>query len=89
MPGSDAVAQALVEYDAQLAEHVLRLVAKELGIDVAGDAGRLAAAIAQFSADTGSAKTTIEWKAGFAHIERLRSLGLSLARLLGARAEEG
>ncbi len=32
--------------------------------------------------DGENAKTTVEWKAGFAHGERLRSLGLELARLL-------
>jgi hypothetical protein len=82
MAGSNAVARALVEYDARLAEHVLRLVATELGVDPGGDVRRLQGALSKMSLEDDAAKTTVEWKAGFAHVERLRALGLELARLL-------
>jgi hypothetical protein len=81
MTGSADVARALADYDLRLAEHVLRLVAGELGVPPGGDLAQLQAAL-QGVVDDGATKTTIEWKAGFAHVERLRSLGLELARLL-------
>ena len=84
MASPTAVAEALIEYDARLAEHVLRVLAQELGVEVDGwDAERIGAALAHAAVDAGSRKSTVEWKAGFAHIERLRSLALELSRLLG------
>ena len=77
------MARGLVDYDQRLAEHVLRLVAKELGVAPDGDVAQLQLGL-QNVLEAGAAKTTVEWKAGFAHVERLRSLGLDLARLLGA-----
>jgi hypothetical protein len=83
MAGPTGVAEALIEYDPRLAEHVLRVLAQELGVEVDGwDADRIGAALAQAAVDAGSRKSTIEWKAGFAHVERLRSLALELSRLL-------
>jgi hypothetical protein len=81
MAGSNDVARALVDYDARLAEQVLRLLAGELGVRSDGDVPHLQAALQDVLED-GSTKTTAEWKAGFAHVERMRSLGLDLARLL-------
>ena len=86
MAGSTAVARALVAYDASLAELVLRLVAAELGAASDGDVARLRSAIEHIVPnDASESKTTVEWKAGFAHVERLRSLGLELAKLLEQR----
>jgi hypothetical protein len=81
MAGSTAVAQALVDYDPRVAELVLRLVASELGVASGGDLHQLQTGLQHVVAD-GSTKTTVEWKAGFAHVERLRTLGLDLASLL-------
>lgn len=82
MAGSDSVARALVDYDPALAEDVLRLVARELGITIDGDVPRLQAELTHLTLDDGSSKTTVEWKQGFAHVERLRTLGLEIAKLL-------
>ena len=81
MAGSTSVARALVDYDPRLAERLLRLVASELGVASDGDVPQLQAALQDVLED-GSTKTTVEWKAGFAHVERMRALGLDLARLL-------
>jgi hypothetical protein len=83
MAGSDGVARALVDYDPTFAEDVLRLLARELGVAADGDVPRLQALLANLAVDDGAAKTTVEWKQGFAHVERLRSLGLEIAKLLG------
>jgi hypothetical protein len=85
MAGSTSVARALVDYDPRLAERLLRLVASELGLAADGDVHQLQAAI-QTVVEDGSRETTVEWKAGFAHVERLRSLGLELAKLLDGNA---
>jgi len=83
MAGSDAVARALVDYDPALAEDVLRLLVRELGITTDGDVPRLQAELTHLTLDDGASKSTIEWKQGFAHVERLRSLGIEIAKLLG------
>jgi hypothetical protein len=81
MAGSAAVARALIDYDPRLAEHVLRLIAAELGVPAEGEVLRLQSDLQQVIVKE-TTKSTIEWKAGFAHVERLRSLGLELAKLL-------
>jgi hypothetical protein len=83
MAGSADVARALVDYDPTLAEDVLRLLARELGVASDGDVPRLQADLSHLSLDDGASKTTVEWKHGFAHVERLRTLGLEIAKLLG------
>jgi hypothetical protein len=81
MAGSTSVARALVDYDPRLAERLLRLVASELGVAADGDVSELQAAL-QTVLENGTTETTVEWKAAFAHVERMRSLGLELAKLL-------
>jgi hypothetical protein len=81
MAGSTSVARALVDYDPRLAERLLRLVASELGIAPNADVSQLQAALHTVIED-GARETTVEWKAEFAHVERLRALGLELAKLL-------
>jgi hypothetical protein len=83
MGSSAAVARAIVDFDPALADDVLRLLARELGLATRGDVGSVQPELIHFTLDDGDAKTTIEWKHDFAHLERLRALGLEIAKLLG------
>ena len=82
MADAAAVAQALVDYDAGLAEQVLRLIATELGAPTDGDVQRIQSALTHVTFGEPSRKSTVEWKLDFAHIERLRSLGVEIGKLL-------
>jgi hypothetical protein len=81
MANGRIAAQALVEFDPRVADHVLRLVALELGIDEQ-EPQRLQARLANLTASDGAGKSTQEWKVDFAQLERLRSLALALAEAL-------
>jgi hypothetical protein len=84
VPSAATLARRLVEYDRDLAVSVLAALATELG-GVAGekDLERLHAFLTRPDAiGAEQAKTTVEWKAGFAHHERVRNLALQIAELL-------
>lgn len=85
MTGAD-LAEALADYDLQLAEQVLRSIVRELGGPEDADARRLQAflAVPQPTEDE-PRRTTGIWKIEFARDERLRELGLSLAQLVRGR----
>jgi hypothetical protein len=81
MPAED-VAATIVAYDRGIAFDLLRQIARDLGGPADADAPRLHAYLSRHDAVDDPAKTTSEWKVGFAHQERLRALGLALAELL-------
>jgi hypothetical protein len=86
MAGAADVADALVAFDEDLAVHVLQLVCRELGAPDGLDAARMGAFLASLQVGEETTKTTVEWKAGFAHVERLRTLGVALAERLAGPA---
>jgi hypothetical protein len=77
MASGHTAAYALVQYDRRAAELVLRLVARELGLDEA-EPERLHAQLTNLHAADGADKTTREWKHDFGQLERLRMLALAL-----------
>ena len=85
MANAADVADTLVAFDERLAVHVLQLVCRELGAEGDLSPDRLHAFLNRLNVGEESAKTTVEWKAGFAHVERLRALGIALAGLLDGR----
>lgn len=87
MPPAGNLARRLVDYDAVFAADVLTLIVERLGgPGEERDVTRLHAFLSRAgSSDDEGAKTTVEWKAGFAQQERLRALGAELAELLQAR----
>lgn len=87
MPPAGNLARRLVDYDHVLAADVLALIVERLGGPGGEhDVGRLHAFLSRVgSSEDERAKTTVEWKAGFAQQERLRALGAELAELLRAR----
>ena len=83
MPPAGNLARRIVDYDRDFAAAVLGLIGGELGApDGERDPERLHSYLARVSADSEVARSTVEWKAGFARRERLRALGLELAELL-------
>jgi hypothetical protein len=80
-------AHALVEYDADVAARLLARIVEELGGAFLGDPPDVERARAFLSspdahdADRGNLSTR-EWKVGFARRERMRALGLELAKKL-------
>jgi len=84
MARAEELAQSLVDYDLELAERVLRAVARELGGPADADVRRLQSFFAVPSVpEEEPRRSTGIWKIDFAHYERLRELGLALApRLL-------
>jgi hypothetical protein len=89
VPPAGNLARRLVDYDSVFAADVLTLIVERLGGPPdERDVGRLHAFLARVgSSEDERAKTTVEWKAGFAQQERLRALGTELAELLRARAD--
>lgn len=84
MANATDVAETLVAFDERLATHVLGLICRELGADGDLDPARTQAFLNHLTVGEENAKTTVEWKAGFAHVERLRTLAVALADLLAA-----
>jgi hypothetical protein len=86
MTGPDELAEALVDYDLQPAGKVLRFVARELGGPEDAELRRLQAffAVPQ-PVEEKPRRATGMWKIEFARVERLRELGLSLARRVRGR----
>ena len=88
MTAGRELAQALVDYDRQLAKDLLERICEELG----GPASQGHATVEEMRSfltsprATGEgddmAKTTDEWKRSFGHRDRARSLGVALAELL-------
>ena len=78
-PGAE-IAEQLVAYDPEIARMALREIVRELGGD-ADDDPESYLSHAHVPPDRTST-TTQEWKVEFAHYERLRSLGIELARSL-------
>jgi hypothetical protein len=83
-----AAAAALVAYDGDVARRLLARVVEELDGPSLGDPVDVERARAFLSSSdardpSGRDLTTREWKVGFARRERMRSLGVELARLLG------
>jgi hypothetical protein len=76
------VARELVAFDERLARHVLGMVCGELGGPGTAEPDDAQAFLSRLDVEGDDSKTTREWKAGFAHVERLRALGLALAELL-------
>jgi hypothetical protein len=87
VPPAGNLARRLVDYDDAFAADVLALIVARLGgPENERDVGRLHAFLSRAgSSEDERAKTTVEWKAGFAEQERLRTLGTELAELLRAR----
>jgi hypothetical protein len=87
VPPAGNLARRLVDYDPELAAGVLGLIVERLGGPrEETDTARLQTFLSRAgSGDDERAKTTVEWKAGFAQNERLRALGAELAELLRAR----
>jgi hypothetical protein len=85
VPPAEDLAGQLVGYDEVLAREVLDAIVHELhGPEDEQDVERLQSWLARASADSEVARSTVEWKAGFARRERLRTLGLELAQRLRA-----
>lgn len=87
MPSDAAaeLARELVGYDPQLARTLLVQIVDELGGPEpdGDDVAKLTAYLTRMQSPAErTATTTAEWKAEFAHLERLRSLGLALAARL-------
>jgi hypothetical protein len=83
VPPAGNLARRIVDYDADFALDVLALVVERLdGPSDERDPARLHGFLSRGDAGSEISKTTVEWKAGFAHRERLRALGLELAELL-------
>ena len=85
------LARRLVDYDRDLAVSVLASLVAELGGPPGEtDVEKLHAFLTRpDGALAESAKTTVEWKAGFAHRERVRTLATQLAELLRAAPPPG
>ena len=88
MAAGAELAQALVDYDRQLAFDLLERICEELGgpasqgtNDVEGMRSFLTSPRATGSGDD-LTTTTAEWKRSFGHHERARALGLALAERL-------
>ena len=78
---SSNLAQALVDYDRELALTVARAIAAQLGaVDVAEwNAEQVTSHLLAVTPEGWTSATTSEWKTDFAHTERLRALGIELA----------
>lgn len=102
MPGTADLAEQLTEFDERLAGDLLELICAKLG-GPAAEGDRDMAKIRAFLADSEAARskplermsdvadspaTTSEWKSEFGHSERLRALGLALAKRLTAGVSE-
>jgi hypothetical protein len=84
MGTSKAAVHALVDYDRRVAEDVLRLVARELGVDERRRRA-LHARLTNLPAADG-AESTQEWKLDFGQLERPRALALALAESIPSPA---
>ena len=87
MSSAGDAAGALVAYDPEVARHLLALAVEELGGPQLGEPADVERARAfltsRESRDAQSPEqSTREWKIGFARRERLRALGLELAKRL-------
>ncbi len=88
MTAGRELAQALVDYDQQLAKDLLERICEELGAP-ASEGHASVAEMRSFLTSpraTGDGNdmsvTTKEWKRGFGHRDRARALGVALAELL-------
>ena len=83
MPASVDLARSLVEYDDALARDILVQIVRHFGGAVDGhEVPEAMRFLENLAPREWTSTTTTQWKADFAHHERVRAFGLELARLL-------